>query len=176
MPNPDDPNGVHLSIVEEEHRNTGKNNGTHHLLAFVAECPAACPICDYSLRGLATPTCPECGAELELHVGSPRLRIGPWALGVVSFALALGFDGVVTVMMTLALILNPAIAWQPYGIASGFALLTALMLGGLIVLSRARREWTRRPVSTQRLWATTIFCGVGLFHAAVGMLFFKVVQ
>ncbi|MDQ7012318.1 MAG: hypothetical protein Q9O74_00305 [Planctomycetota bacterium] len=162
--------------MEQEHNETGKNNGTPHLLAFVAECPAACPVCDYSLRGLTTPICPECGAELELHVGSPRLRIGPWALAIVGFALALGFDGVVALIMAARLIANPATQWQPYGIVTGFTLLTTVMLGGLIFIARTRPAWTRRSVPTQRVLAGITFGSVGLLHVIAGIAFFQLVN
>ncbi len=162
--------------MEQKTIDTGKNNGAPHLLAFVAECPAACPVCDYSLRGLATPICPECGAELELHVGSPRLRIGPWALAIVGFALALGFDGVMAVIMAARLLANPATQWQPYGIVTGFALLAAVMLGGLLVTARTRPAWTRRPVTTQRILAGITFGSVGLFHAFSGTAFYLLVN
>lgn len=158
-------------MTQPEPNNTSVNTGIHarHLLAFVAECPAVCPVCDYSLVGLAEPRCPECGAELRLQVGSPRLRVGPWALAMVSFALALGFDGVVSIMMILAIALSPNAGLIAFGIVSIFLLLSGGMAAGLIAVARGQTKWTRRPIRNQWTIAGTIFVVVGGLHALVGI-------
>lgn len=144
------------------------NPGTSHLLAFVAECPAACPVCEYSLRGLTEPRCPECGAELQLQVGSPRLHVGGWALAMIGFALALGFDGVVSLIMMTALVLNPTTQWEVFGIVSLFLVLTGSMLAGLLIVARRKRHWTRRRLRHQWRTGIGIFLCVGSLHALVG--------
>src|SRR5687767_8462552 len=40
------------------------------LLAFVRDRDAHCPRCDYNLRNLTQPVCPECREELTLSVGA----------------------------------------------------------------------------------------------------------
>lgn len=144
-------------------------------MGFVADRDELCPVCDYSLRGLTEPRCPECGSSLELRVGSPQLRVGPWAVAMVSFALGLGFDGVVAVLMIAALIANPTTMWEPIGIVSGFVVLAGVMLIGLVRVARSRPTWTRRPVRTQRFLASAVFACVGVVHAVVGVGFFFLV-
>jgi hypothetical protein len=148
----------------------GETPETGLLLTFVADRDEPCPVCSYSLRGLTGPICPECGAPLRLRVGSPQLRVGAWALGIVSFALALGFDGVVAILLTAALIANPSTQWQPVGLVTGFVVLSGAMLGCLLWLVRGRPAWHRRPTGAQWRRASAIFLGVGLLHALFGLL------
>lgn len=142
------------------------------LVEFVAGREVPCPVCDYSLRDLTAPVCPECGCPLELRVGSPHLRAGAWVLGIVAFALALGFDGVVSIMMITMLALQPAQNWQPFGVVSVFVALTLGMLGSLLVVVRRRTAWSRWPL--RRQWATSIgiFAGVGALHGTLGAALF----
>ncbi|MFG0242012.1 MAG: hypothetical protein ACF8R9_04415 [Phycisphaerales bacterium JB054] len=162
-------------MAEPPQNPPGANNGTRHLLAFVADCPAECPVCDYSLLGLTEPRCPECGAELELRVGSPRLHVGAWALAMTSFALALGFDGVVSIILVIALTTSLASTATPppppfaYVLTSFFLVLAASMATGLFLVARSRHRWTRRPTRKQWTHATAVFCAVGLLHAAIGV-------
>lgn len=162
-------------MTERPQQPPSTNNGTRHLLAFVADCPAECPVCDYSLRGLTQPRCPECGAELELRVGSPRLHVGAWALAIISFALALGFDGVVSIILLLALTTSLASTNTPppptfaFVLTGFFILLAASMATGLVLVARGRHRWTRRPTRKQWTHATAVFLTVGLLHAAIGV-------
>ena len=158
-------------MQERQENETGVFTCSDHLLEFVACCDEPCPVCGYSLRGLAEPRCPECGSSLELRVGSPQLRVGPWAVALVSFALGLGFDGVVSLLMTIALILDPTTSWEPIGVVSGFTVLAGAMLIGLVRVARSRPTWTRRTVRTQRLLAAVVFGCVGGIHAMVGTAF-----
>lgn len=108
---------------------------------------------------------------LTLQVGSPQLRVGAWALGMVSFALGLGFDGVVSVVLLTALIMNPAQQWEPYGIVTLFLSLSGGMGAGLLWLGRRRTAWTKRPVREQWLRGGLVFLAVGLLHGLVGAAF-----
>lgn len=150
--------------ITETDPDQGETLASGLLLRFVEKRDEPCPVCGYSLRALTEPRCPECGAPLKLQVGSPQIRVGAWALGIVSFALALGFDSVVSVLLVIALAASPAPVWQPYGLVTGFVALSAMMLGCLLWLGRARRSWNRRKTRIQWRWAISIFCGVGLLH------------
>lgn len=170
-------------MTEPPQSTPSTNNGTRHLLAFVAECPAECPVCDYSLRGLTQPRCPECGAELELRVGSPRLHVGAWALAMTSFALALGFDGVVSIIFLIVLVTTSIAAFFPppagppaapppllaFLLTSFFIVLAASMAAGLLVVARSRSRWTRKPTRQQWKHAIIVFLSVGTFHALIGL-------
>jgi hypothetical protein len=156
------------SPVETE---PGVSSDVAILLDFVADRDVPCPVCDYSLRALTSPRCPECGAPLMLQIGSPQLRVGAWALAMVSFALALGFDGVVSIGLVTVLVLEPAPFWQPYGIVTLFVALAGGMLGGLLRVARRRSAWTKRTMRAQWLWAGVVFAVVGVVHAVVGVGF-----
>jgi hypothetical protein len=143
------------------------------LVAFVRTRDAACPVCSYNLRGLAAPVCPECSAHLHLQVGSENLRLGPWLVGVVSLALGLGFDGVVSLIMIGALIIVPPppspAAWRQVLTILGVLVLLAAICGcGLWGMLRWRGVWTRMPLPKQRMVAASLFLGTGLVHAAAG--------
>jgi hypothetical protein len=151
------------------------------LSTFLSARDAECPVCSYNLRGLKGGACPECNAELHLQVGSVNLHPGPWILAIVSFALALGFDGVVllilTVGFTAALILegppkSSGLAWQPFVIYGTFLAITVASAIGLRFMVRRRRSWNRMPRQSQRRAAVLIFLGVGGLHAAVGGMLF----
>jgi hypothetical protein len=45
------------------------------LLAFLADRDVHCPRCDYNLRSLSQPVCPECREELRLTVGVRKLQL-----------------------------------------------------------------------------------------------------
>ena len=156
--------------------NPGVSSETEHLLAFLADRDAPCPVCDYSLRGLTAPICPECGAALARQLGSPQIRVGAWALAMVSFALGLGFDGVVSVVLLTALVISPAQQWEPYGIVTLFLALSGGMGMGLLWLGRRRASWTKRPVRQQWLRGGGVFLAVGLLHGLVGAGFVLVAQ
>lgn len=155
------------------------------LIRFVARHDAACPVCDYSLRGLQSAVCPECAAHLRLQVGSANLHVGPWFLGVVSFALGLGFDGVVSLLVitgcSIAVIMNggfPPIGqiWPAVRILGVMLSLAGVCAAGLTLLYRRRVAWRRMPLSRQRKAAVAIFVGTGIVHAAAGALLFKIMS
>lgn len=146
------------------------------LTAFLAGRDEPCPVCGYCLRDLAAARCPECGATLELHLSSPQLRAGPWLFAIVSYALALGFDGVVAILMIAALAARPAPTWGPYGAATVFTALAGLMLLPLVSTARRRHGWTRRAAGRQWTRAVAVFVAVGVFHLAVGGAIFSMLD
>lgn len=149
-------------------------NRDEFLLSFIQQHEAACPVCAYALSGLETPKCPECGAGLELRVGTSTPRMGPWLLALISVALALGFDGVASLMMTIGLVNSPpppasTQAWQVYLAYGTFTGLTLAGLVGVLLLLRLRRRvWKLQP---SRGWtlAVGLFIAIGVLHALVGL-------
>lgn len=88
---------------------------TDLLLRFVHERDVRCPRCDYNLRNLTQPVCPECREELHLAVGQSRPKIH-WLI----LAMAPGtFSGIAAFFM-LGMIIMVSISptgrmpWQPY--------------------------------------------------------------
>ena len=112
---------------------------------------------------------------VKAHRALGRFREGapfrPWLLAIVSFSLAAGFDGVVTTMLTVAYVLEPPPphAWLFATMLLGsFTTLTALCLGGVVLLATRRRRFWRLPRRRQWTAALVTFLVVGLFHAAFG--------
>src|SRR5262245_57156238 len=96
------------------------------LLRFVHERDVRCPRCDYNLRNLTQPVCPECREELHLSVGLRRPTIG-WLIVALSPCI---FSGLATIFVTAMLIVvnisrTGRAPWQPYALAT-FGWLSAL--------------------------------------------------
>lgn len=146
------------------------------LAAWLTNNDAACPVCSYNLRGLGLPRCPECSAPLHLCVGSDHLIAGPWVFAVLSFGLAIGFDSVVAILMTIALVVGtiaegpppPGMLYVLVGILAGFYTLVALGVLGIWLLLRRRKAWLRQEPRRQWRLAAIIFVTVGLVHALYG--------
>jgi hypothetical protein len=146
------------------------------LVTFLASREAPCPVCGYNLRGLARAACPECGAALRLQVGSENLALGPWFLAAVSFALGLGFDGVIGLLLAIGLIANPppspGVLTEAIWIVSGFVGGAGMCAGGIALLLKRRRAWLMMARRRQWTWAWAIFAGVGAAHAIYGLIVF----
>jgi threonine/homoserine/homoserine lactone efflux protein len=147
-------------------------NDTPHLVDWLKDRDVECPVCSYNCRGLTVPVCPECAARLQLALASDRMSPGPWALAVVSFALALGFDAVVAVLVTVMFILHP----PPLGgramaifMLVSFSALSAVCGTGLGTMFAVRRRWLRQPRSSQWKLAAAIFLAIGAVHAVFGL-------
>lgn len=146
------------------------------LISFVAIRDAACPVCNYNLRGLKEARCPECSARLHLQVGSENLKLGPWFLAVLSFALALGFDGVVSLIMGVAFTIatiteRPTIGqvWPMLTVLASLVTLACISGAGVWMLVRRRRAFTRLRPSAQWRIAVGVFITVFVVHALSGV-------
>jgi hypothetical protein len=94
---------------------------------------------------------------------------------MVSLALGMGFDGVVSILfgtgLTYSLLFEratPGRLYQPltiFGTIAGLGLLSALAMFGF---ARRRRAWRRLPVRRQWRIAVLTFIAVGIVHAAGG--------
>lgn len=139
------------------------------LARFLEGHEAPCPVCGYNLRGVALPHCPECQAPITLTVGSEHARPGPWLLAMLGFAMGLGFDAVVALLLTVPLVATraqtPAVAL--FGFMLALAAVSAL---GLWVLLRGRRAFQSRPQAQQWRRAWLCFAGVFFFHLGAGVM------
>ncbi len=138
---------------------------------------APCPICGYNLRHLKGTTCPECGAALELRVGSMDLKLGRWIALLISLVIPVGY-GVVELFFAVLWIardiisngytgqLGLSFSWYwPLMVLAG---LTGALLAAAIFLRR--RFWLLTD-QLQRLWLCSTFVIVG---AAIGVYFYSV--
>ncbi len=144
------------------------------LITWLADHDEQCPICSYNLRGLAQDRCPECNAQLTLTVWSEQMRVGPWVLGVVSFSLGAGFDGVMSFLLGGGLIIAPpqrAALWGvPLAILASLITLCGVCMIGIGWFVIRRRAWARLPIRRQWQYAWMIFAVVATGHAAFGGL------
>ncbi|MFG0252226.1 MAG: hypothetical protein ACF8NJ_05055, partial [Phycisphaerales bacterium JB038] len=67
-----------------------------HFRAFVADRDIPCPSCDYSLRDLTEPRCPECGEQLTIGITLSEPHIGRFIAIWTPLLAGLGFGGVVS--------------------------------------------------------------------------------
>ena len=132
------------------------------LLAFLANRDVHCPRCDYNLRNLTRPVCPECREQLRLTVGARRAQFG-WLI------LALGpgiFSGIAAMLFAFPLlvipIVHPGLKLPPWPIYAmdGFGWLSAL---SALLLFVFRYRFLRQPRSAQIAWAAAIW----FIHIAV---------
>ncbi|MHC4765126.1 MAG: hypothetical protein ACYTF2_08465, partial [Planctomycetota bacterium] len=72
------------------------------LQALLASRDIACPVCAYNLRSNESKNCPECGAALDLRVGSMDLKLGPWLTALFGMALPLGFVSIYALFGVIA--------------------------------------------------------------------------
>lgn len=154
---------------------------SEHLLAYLKDHDAPCPICRYNLRGLTVDRCPECAAPLRLAVASPNLHLGPLVLTIVSFALAAGFDLVVGLMMGTATIIHANMAaaatWiAPALVSSTLTTIGLTCVGCIILLVRMRHRWHRIPTKKQWIVGAAVFVLVGLLHAGLGALLISIIN
>jgi hypothetical protein len=143
------------------------------LFDWLATHDAPCPVCSYNLRALREPRCPECAARLFLAVGTEDMAIGPWLLAVVALAMAMGFDTVVALIMTVGLVLErPS---SPADLRDVLLLLATFAFGAgacgamLLRLVRRRRHWRRSERRRQWRTACTVFVTVAAAHAVFGL-------
>ncbi|MCZ6543549.1 MAG: hypothetical protein O6768_07770 [Planctomycetota bacterium] len=98
-----------------------------------------CPVCGYNLRAIASTNCPECGAKLDLRVGSTDLKLGPWLAALLAGALPLG---IVSFVLVIGLAVDP-IFFAVFFVGA----LAYIMLLALVV--RNRRAFWKQPRKRQ---------------------------
>jgi len=123
---------------------------TEFLLRFLQGRDHACPKCDYNLRNLTRPVCPECGEELKLTVGRRRINDG---LFITTLAPCI-FSGICATFLSCAIVFEvyqtggspPPWLWavDGFGLSSG--------IGGLLLFFK-RRTFTKLGSGAQLFWA-----------------------
>ena len=152
------------------------------LLTHLADHDAPCPVCSFNLRGISTPTCPECGSALELTIGAPNKKLAPFTLAIVALAMGLGFDGVILAIAGVALLIALAYGgtmptdWEPYFIGGVFLFGSSACALAITALLKAQRRWFRFTPPTQWWLAVAIFIGVFLSHLGMGFLILVVLN
>jgi hypothetical protein len=149
------------------------DRGSGLLTTFLEQNDAPCPVCSYSLRRLTSDKCPECGATVELRVGSVDLKLAWWIALLLALAIPFGF-AVILVGFTGA---HAALIFW-YGDRElielwirqmwPFIVLSGLSGPLLVAAIRRRRRFWRLRRSRQRLW---FCCTVVLMVLSLGACF-----
>ena len=124
------------------------------LIQFLSERDASCPLCQYNLRNLQNPRCPECGMRLSLSVATAEPLMKPWLLLVMPLVASAGFG----MFFTIAMIFGgmPPLSWWP--VAFGYI---ACIPAALIALRTRRQFLTLSHAVRRRIILTSItFCVV----------------
>jgi len=134
-----------------------RRDGDDALRLYLSRRDVPCPACGYNLRGLASGRCAECGAPLELHVGSAKARLAWWAVpfaavaGVFTFALTMsvsGAAGALDSQFWAASDWNALLAFAAWTVVSG-AWLAWVIARRHAVATRPRAErWLRGLATT----------------------------
>ncbi len=104
-----------------------------------------CPVCGYNLRAIASTNCPECGAQLDLRVGSTDLKLGPWLASLLVVGLPLGFLAGAAVLGLVVGIVEDNL--EDLMFAGGLLIPVTFMAGMLAMLIRRRRSiWRWSPL------------------------------
>ena len=141
------------------------------LSRFLESNDALCPVCDYNLRGVMLETCPECNSPIELVVGSSQARLGPWLMACLAFAMALGFDSIIGILMLIPVVFTAGEDGAAVFLSASLILLTLVCIGMLWLLISRKRAWLRMTRPRQWIAAWTIFGSVFFVHLGVGIGF-----
>jgi len=122
---------------------------TDHLLNFLRDHDAPCPLCGYNLRNLIVPTCPECHHGLKLTVGIDGVRIG-WYIAALSPFL---FSGMAALALGSLLVVAELAGGRPPPILHLLTLVGLCSGSVAAALIWRRRRFLRFEPATQRRWA-----------------------
>ena len=115
------------------------------IVDYLRDRDAACPLCQYNLRGLTSSRCPECGRALQLTIGLVEPRMGAWIMAVVSMAGAAGLGVLALVALVRHGLMDAGLFFL---IAFFYFIATIPVLVALVVLRRRYRrmrqswQWT----------------------------------
>ena len=113
-----------------------------------------CPVCGYNLRGIESDKCPECGAKLDLRVGSSDLKLGLWIAAILGVALPLGFGVIMTLLFSYIVFFERLHGAGEENMLGLLLLLTIVEGVALGLLLRKRKNFWRNTIQYQRTIAT----------------------
>jgi hypothetical protein len=117
--------------------------------SYVAERDVPCYGCGYNLRGLAGPTCPECGRTLLLQelMGPPRVRLGRWFWGGAAL------DGGLFVWMAVRLVATRTASDAAMMVVLGLVLSAALTSIFVLLVYFRRERVESGTFASEMAWA-----------------------
>lgn len=125
------------------------------LLEFVFDRDVPCPRCDYNLRALTKPVCPECREELRLTVGRAKMRFGMFLAAVIPGA----FSSICAILLLMMIIIEPLVQGGgkvpvEFIILDAFGWFSGLLTLGLFV---QRHRFLNQSESKQKMWIAGIW-------------------
>lgn len=138
------------------------------LATYLATHDIRCPVCKYDLRLIESDRCPECGASLQLRVGSSDLRLKYWITVLLAFTIPLGFFGVVSIMAASYWLSDDFNSDEDRYVFVISAVFTATVSSIVLLLIRVRRWfWRLSPIRQRMLGLISLMLG----GAAIGAFF-----
>jgi hypothetical protein len=134
------------------------------LIEWLRDRDVYCPLCEYNIRGLTTPRCPECGQALRLSVALVEPYLRAWIALMVAVCAGAG-SGV------LFLFVLTSTGWPYKGVRIGLnraIILQIVMIPVAALLVFSRRRFQQLPQHTQRILA---LIGIGLVSLAFAVIF-----
>lgn len=126
------------------------------LLDFLRDHNAPCPICNYNLRALTKPICPECGQALSLTVSAAKLRIG-WLLAAVAPGFFSGVAALFVLIPTFGQLIGQRRITRGFLITGALDLFGWCSLAFAIFLASRFKRFIAQPRSRQRFQALGIW-------------------
>lgn len=140
------------------------------LRLFLAGRDEACPACEYNLRDLQMPRCPECGLDLELRLALSEPKQAAFVAGLVVIAAGLGFNlfllAYFVFMMVVRRNFGPRI-WDIWPVVPGTLTSLAMLAAWLWARRRLRRMSALARWSLVLGAALMTLVWVGCFFATV---------
>ena len=139
------------------------------LKTLLAARDIACPVCGYNLRAIVSAHCPECGASLDLRIGSVDLKLGAWLVALLAVAIGLGFTSIMAIMYAWI-----AALWDVDATAAMLCMAAASALSGVglwELIAHRRKFWQRRRGVQYFAAAGYALTSCGLVVLALYLLF-----
>jgi hypothetical protein len=117
------------------------------LIHWLADRDVPCPLCNYNLRALTTPRCPECGNDLRLSVISTDRSAKPWITLAVAVCGSAGMGFIFS-----CIVLKEGLHDGP--LIDAPLVFFILTIPGPIILLRTRRRYQR--LSRKSQWTISL--------------------
>ena len=123
------------------------------LRAYLSGRDIACPHCQYNLRDLAAPRCPECGHEITLEIGLAQHGQRLLIAGLIGLSAGAGMNALLLIYLAIKIVVRPP---SMYPFAEVFL---TVNVAGLLVEGGALALWLwnwrrirRKPLARRILW------------------------
>ena len=128
--------------------NPGDDDDDEALIKFLAARDVPCPLCQYNLRGLRSPRCPECGRELRLTVGLSEPPLKAWIVVAACAWLSAGLG-----LLFVLLIIKSGLPPRRMGLAITYFIAT---IPAAVFVTVRRRAFLRLSNDKQSVIAASV--------------------